>query len=271
MADDHRAVYEALLAVHDQGTPAALVTIIATQGSMPRHIGSKMLVYPDGRIVGTIGGGAMEARVIQSALTALAEAKARTETYSLNNLQDGDPGICGGTATLFIEPLDVKPTLLVIGGGHSGKALAELGKWMGFRVALCDDRAEFANAQVVPDLDAYVVCPPAEVAEHYAINAQTYIACLTRGLPVDVHLLPALVRTPAPYIGVIGSKRRWALTMKALKEQGMSEADLARIHAPIGLELQAESPREIAISILAEMIMVRRGGTGAPMRWTGDE
>lgn len=270
MADDHQAVYQALLAAHEAGASAALATIIQTQGSMPRHSGSKMLVYEDGRIVGTIGGGAMESLVIKAALASLADGQSRIETYTLNNLDDGDPGICGGTARIFIEPLTTAPTLLVIGGGHVGKALAELGKWVGYRVVLTDDRPEYANESHVAGLDDYVVCAPAEVVEKVQITTQTYIAAVTRGLPVDVNLIPALLKTPAPYIGLIGSRRRWALTVAALKQEySLTDEQLTRVHAPIGLELQAETPKEIALSILAEMTMIRRGGTGAPMRWLG--
>ncbi len=248
-----------------------MTTVVSVQGSVPRHTGSKMLVHADGSIVGTVGGGAMEAQVIKAALVALVDGQTRMPTYKLNNLEDGDPGICGGTVQVFIEPLGLKPTLLVIGGGHVGKALAQLGKWTGYRVILSDDRPEFCNADYLPGLDAYVVCKPDEVTQQIAINPQTYIACVTRGLPVDVNLMPALLATDAPYIGLIGSRRRWALTVKALKtERGLSESQLARIYAPIGLELEAETPEEIAISILAEITMLRRGGTGKPMRWIGE-
>lgn len=272
IADDHFEVYEALLQVQQKGVPAALATVIETSGSMPRHAGSKMLVYADGRSVGTVGGGAMEALVIKAALASLSDGQTRLETYKLNNLEDGDPGICGGTARIFIEPIGAAPSLLVIGGGHVGKALAELGKWMGYRVILSDDRAEFANEAYLPGMDEYVVCKPADVVTTLNITAQTYIAAVTRGLPVDIHLLPALLATTAPYIGLIGSRRRWAITMKALQEQhGISSEQLARIHAPIGLELEAETPKEIALSILAEITMLRRGGTGKPMQWMTDD
>lgn len=267
MADDHRAVYAALLQVYDNGTPAALATVTHTQGSMPRHAGSKMLVYADGGIVGTVGGGAMENKVIQAAQQAIASGKASSETYTLNNLDDGDPGICGGTATIFIEPLAVMPTLLVIGGGHVGKAVAELGLWLGFRVLLSDDRPEYANESYLPGLAGYVVCKPGEITERVNIQRSTYVAAVTRGLPVDLALIPALLQTEAAYIGLIGSERRWAITAKALREQhNLTPEQLARVHAPIGLELEAESPREIALSILAEITMVRRGGTGKPMK-----
>jgi len=271
MADDHLEVYAALLDVHRQGQQAALATVIETQGSMPRHTGSKMLVYADGSIVGTVGGGAMESLVIKAAKSAISEGRTRVENYSLNNLEDGDPGICGGSARIFIEPIDAAPTLLVIGGGHVGKAVSELGKWLGYRVVLNDDRIEYANEDYVPGLDQYLVCKPAEISNVLRITPNTYVAAVTRGLPVDIDLIPVLLATSARYIGLIGSRRRWALTIRALKEKhGLDETDLQRVHAPIGLELEAESPKEIALSIMAEITMIRRGGSGHPMRWMGN-
>lgn len=264
-------VYEALIEAQQAGEAVALATVVSVKGSVPRHAGSKMLVRGDGSIIGTVGGGAMEALVIKVALEALADGQTRMPSYTLNSLEDGDPGVCGGTVQVFIEPVGVNPTLLVIGGGHVGKALTVLGKWMGYRVVLSDDRPEFCNPEYVSGLDTYMICKPAEVAEQVAINGQTYIACVTRGLPVDVNLIPALLATSAPYIGLIGSRRRWALTVKALKtEHGLRDADLQRVHAPIGLELEAETPEEIALSIMAEITMLRRGGSGKPMRWLGE-
>ncbi len=264
--DDHSAVYEALALAQAEGHAVALATVVQTEGSIPRHTGSKMLIHTDGKIVGTIGGGAMEGLVITAAKESLTDGQTRLETYTLNNLEDGDPGICGGTAQIFIEPIGIQSTLVVIGGGHCGKELAQLGKWMGYRVVLSDDRDTFCNPDYAPGLDAYIVCKPTEITEHLTINAQSYVACVTRGLPVDIHLIPALLNTDAAYIGVIGSRRRWSLTVKALKEEtNLTSADLMHIHAPIGLELEAETPKEIAISIMAEIIMLQRGGTGKPM------
>lgn len=264
MDDDHKAVYEALLAAHASGAPCVLVTVISTQGSMPRHAGSKMLVNADGTTIGTIGGGAMESRVVGDALAALAAGEPRTVTYTLNSLDDGDPGICGGSAQLFIEPVQPPLTLLVIGGGHCGKALAELAHWSGYRVILSDDRPDYCNPSVVPGLAGYVVCPPAQIVDHLTIDHNTYIAAVTRGLAVDLHLIPALLRTPAPYIGLIGSRRRWLLTARALRSAGVSDDQIDRVRSPIGLELNAETPKEIAVSILAEIIAVRRGAPCDP-------
>ncbi len=265
--DDTRAVYEALLQAQDKGQEAALATVISVQGSVPRHVGSKMLVRTDGSCVGTVGGGKMENLVIAEALAVCADGQARTRSYTLNDIAAGDPGICGGTVEVFIEAVIAPPTLVIIGGGHVGKALAELGKWSGFRVILSDDRDDFCNPTYAPGLDGYIVCKPGEIIEQMVIGRSTYVAAVTRGLPVDINLIPALLKTKAPYIGLIGSRRRWALTAKALKEErGLTDADLARVVAPIGLELNAETPKEIAISIMAEIVMRRRGGTGEPMQ-----
>ncbi|HEX2906935.1 MAG TPA: XdhC family protein [Phototrophicaceae bacterium] len=270
MSED-RAVFEALVAAQAKGEPVALATVVSVQGSVPRHEGSKMLVRADGSIISTVGGGTMEQRVIQEALAALKDGKTRLLSYSMNDINAGDPGVCGGTVQVFVEPIGAAPALLVIGVGHVGKALAELGKWAGYRVVVSDDREEFCNPDYLPGMDEYAVCKPGKIAECVEITPLTYIAAVTRGLTVDVDLVPALLQTEAAYIGVIGSRRRWALTVKALKEErGLTNEQLARVHAPIGLEIRAETPQEIAVSILAEIIMRRRGGDGQPMQWLGE-
>ena len=265
MSED-RAVYEAVLAAKEQGEWAALATVVNVIGSVPRHAGSKMLVRQDGSIIGTVGGGAMESLVVKEALAAIQDGQTRMPSYTLNDLASGDPGVCGGTLQVFIEPIGAAPTLLVIGGGHVGKALAELGLWSGWRVVLSDDRPAYCNPEYIKGLAGYVVCKPNQIAEQVTINTQTYIAAVTRGLPVDIGLVPALLATHAAYIGLIGSRRRWALTMKALREErGMTDGDFQRVYAPIGLELNAETPQEIAISIMAQITMLRRGGDGTAM------
>ncbi len=266
MSED-RTVFAALVEAQEKGEVVTLATVVSVQGSVPRHEGSKMLVRGDGSLVGTIGGGAMEARVIKEALEAMRDGKTRMPSYTLNDIAAGDAGICGGTVQVFIEPLGSAPTLLVIGGGHVGKALAELGKWSGYRVILSDDREAYCNPQYVPGLDGYIICKPGEVLQHTTVNAQTYVAAVTRGLPVDIDLIPSLLSSEAAYVGLIGSRRRWAITVKSLKEErGLTDADLERVYAPIGLELQAETPQEIAISIMAQITMIRRGGDGEAMK-----
>lgn len=265
--NDDQPVFEAVLEALRAGKPAALATVVATQGSVPRQPGSKMLVWPDGSIVGTVGGGEMEARVVAEAQAALDDGKPRLLNYRLTDLAAGDPGICGGSVEVFVEPLNLPPALVVFGAGHVGKAVAELAKWLGFRVDVVDDRTGLATPEQIPGMDGYHEASPSELPAGLAITRRTSIVAVTRGLAVDRDLIPLLLRTEAAYIGLIGSRRRWLATVEALEAQGIAREQIARIHAPIGLELGAETPKEIAISILAEVIMVLRGGSGAPMRW----
>lgn len=249
-----------------RGESAVLCTIIRAEGSTPRHIGSKMLVYEDGSFAGTVGGGEMERRVMDEARAALKDGQPRVLAYSMTDPARGDPGVCGGQVEIFVEPLTPPAQVVVIGGGHVGKAVAHLAKWLGFRVAVSDDRPEFCTPEVHPDADAFYPIPLAELPRQLNITPQTYLVLTTRGVTVDTAGLPALLETRAGYIGVIGSRRRWATTVKELKTKGIGAKALARIHSPMGLELNAETPEEIAVSIMAEIIMQRNAGSGKPMR-----
>ncbi len=255
-----------LAELQSRAQPVALCTIIGSQGSTPRHVGSKMLVLPDGSIAGTVGGGDLENRVRQAAFEALEDGQPRRVSYNMADPARGDPGVCGGQVEVFVEPILPPPLMLVIGGGHVGKAVAHLAKWLGFRVAVSDDRAEFCTPQENPDADAFYPMAMQDLPGQLTIDRQTYIVLTTRGVSVDVPGLPALLETPAAYIGVIGSRRRWATTVKELKTRGYPVEKLERVHSPIGLELQAETPEEIAVSILAEVLMLRNRASGAPMR-----
>lgn len=268
MSDD-RAVFEAVVTAQRENKLAALATVIETQGSVPRQAGSKMLIWPDGQIVGTVGGGQMEAYIIGEAQAALRDGATRVLTYNLSDLGAGDPGVCGGTVRVFVEPLLTPVTLVVIGCGHVGRAVAELAKWLELHVVVVDDRPGYATPEVIPGMDGYHTVAAAELLDHVAITPRTAVAAVTRGLPVDERLLPVLLATEAPYIGLIGSRRRWALTIEALEAQGLPREQLSRVRAPIGLEIGAETPKEIAVSILAEIIMVLRQATGQPMQWHG--
>lgn len=260
------AIYSALAKLEQAGESGALCTIIHSRGSTPRHQGSKMLVYADGRFTGTVGGGEIENRVLREALAAMQDGQSRLLSYDMVNPQAGDPGVCGGTVEVYVEPVLPRPLVLIIGGGHVGKAVAHLAHWLNFRVAVSDDRVEFCTPEANPDADLFFPVPMAELPQQLTINPQTYILLTTRGATVDIAGLPGLLDSPAAYLGVIGSKRRWALTRKALLEAGFSEEKLNRVVSPIGLELNAETPEEIAVSIMAEIIMLRNGGTGRPMR-----
>ncbi len=266
-------LFRLLQQAQEKGQDVALATVVRTQGSVPRHAGSKMIVWPDGRIAGTVGGGMLESMVIKAAQGVITSARPELVTYRMNDMAAGDVGVCGGTVDVFIEPVLPPPTVLVIGCGHVGKEVAALAKWVGYRVIVSDDRADLCTPSHIPDMDGYYVTPAAELGKHVPITSQTYVAAMTRGQTVDLELLPVLFASPARYIGLIGSRRRWALTVEALRQAGFGDDQLARVHAPVGLDLNAETPREIAVSVVAEIIMVQHGGEGRPMRWldTHDE
>src|SRR6266498_5741615 len=260
------SIYQALSELEKNNESAALCTVVKSEGSTPRHVGSKMLVYPDGKFIGTVGGGELENRVMKSARESLNNGSAITLSYTMADPSRGDPGVCGGTVEVFVEPILPPAMILVIGAGHVGKAVVHLAKWLGFRVAVSDDRAEFCNPESTPGGDAYYPVEMGKLAEHLKINRQTYIVITSRGSGVDAAGLPGLLEADAAYIGVIGSRRRWLTTAKALKEKGVSDEKLARVHSPMGLELNAETPEEIAVSILAEILMIKDKGTGKSMK-----
>jgi xanthine dehydrogenase accessory factor len=279
------------------GRAVALVTVINTSRSVPRHAGAKLLVIDDletkgraetaltagvsatistvntvnpvntrvatntintYRTIGTIGGGEMEARCIAAATEALADGKCRTLRYELLDAANGDPGVCGGTVELFVEPFLPTPTLYVIGCGHVGAAVVNLAKWMGYRVVATDDRLDLAAEANLPGADAVFAGPFASALQAEPIGAHTSVVVVTRNMAVDLELLPLVLETSARFIGVMGSARRWSSTVEALSERGITSEALARVHSPIGLNIGAETPEEIAVSIMAAVVADRR-------------
>ena len=263
------SVYRTLAEIERRGEAAALCTVVRARGSVPRQAGAKMIVFADGRIEGTVGGGELESRIIQEALAALAAGTPRLVQHALRDPGRGDPGVCGGEVEIFVEPMQARPLLLVIGAGHVGRALVHLGHWLGFRVVVSDDRPEVCTPEATPGADEYVCARVAELPQRIAFDSRTCIVMPTRGVPVDVDGLPHLLNVPHAYLGVIGSRRRWATAVKQLEQRGVPRARLERVHAPMGLELNAETPEEIALSVMAEIVMLRCGGTGKSMRWLG--
>jgi xanthine dehydrogenase accessory factor len=259
-------IYQAITELEKNNESAALCTVVNSEGSTPRHVGSKMLVYRDGKFIGTVGGGELESRVIKVALEIINTGKAQNLSYTMADPVRGDPGVCGGTVEVFVEPILPPAILLVVGGGHVGRAVVHLAKWLGFRVAVSDDRTEFCNPESVPGADAYYPGPMADLPNQLKLTPQTYLVVTSRGSALDAAGLPPLLDSDAAYIGVIGSKRRWLTTVKALREKGVAEEKIARVHSPMGIELNAETPEEIAVSILAEILMLRDRGTGKMMK-----
>ena len=263
------SIYQALAELEKNNESAALCTVTGSEGSTPRHVGSKMLVYPDGRFIGTVGGGDLEHRVLDEAWMSISDGQSRKLHYNMADPSRGDPGVCGGQVEVFVEPILPPPLLVVIGAGHVGKAVVHLAKWLGYHVAVNDDRVEFCTPESTPEADAYYPVTMDKLPEHIKIDKRTILILTTRGSAVDAAGLAPLLDSAAAYIGIIGSKRRWATTVKALKEKGISEDKIAKVHSPMGLELQAETPEEIAVSIMAEVMMIKDKGTGKSMKTSG--
>jgi len=251
---DHRALLTELSAAVDRGTPVVVATIVETARSVPRHAGAKMLIYTDGTSSGTVGGGQVEALIRSDALEALAEQSTRIKQYTLEDPERGDPGICGGTMTVALEPYMPPHTLFVIGCGHVGRAVVDLAHWLGYRTVATDDRPELVDETSMPNADVRLVGTVEQALIEEPPGAHTSIVVVTRSHEMDVEIVPMLVATPARYIGVMGSKRRWAATRARLLESGVAAEALDRIHVPIGLRIGAETVEEIAVSILSEII-----------------
>lgn len=262
-----KEVLEAALRAQESGERAALVTVTATEGSTPQKAGAKMVVYPDGRIVGTIGGGCVEAEMTWRARQAIERGRPQTASYELTPDQAGEDGlICGGRMEVFIEPIEGTPTLCLFGGGHVAQPLARMARAAGFRVEVADDRVKFANADRFPDADLIVVDEFLEAAGKMTLGPNTYAVVVTRGHKGDADALEACSGKGLRFIGLLASKPKFVHVAAALGERGVAPSEIARIHAPLGLELGAVTPEEIAVSILAEMIAVRRGVDAAAIR-----
>lgn len=273
-------VFQAVNDVFARGESAALVTIIRTQGSTPQRVGAKMLVFPDGRTVGTIGGGCYENDAFWKARRALETRKPLVARYELaDDLAEESGLICGGQMEVYVEPLEASPHLYLVGAGHVALHLGRLAAPAGFRVHVIDDREKFSNAERFPDAVEVAVDDIPAWLEKTDFPPTAYAVILTRGHRHDLDALRALAPRPLRYLGLIGSKAKVARLHEALREAGVALADPQRLHAPVGLDIGAVTPQEIAVSILAELIAVKygklaAGGAGAaggaavkPLRW----
>jgi len=269
-------VFEALAQALDRGEDAALVTIVSAQGSTPQRVGAKMLVFPDGRIVGTIGGGCYENDAFWKAKEALQSRKPQLVKYELTDDFAQESGlICGGNMQVYIEPLESTPHLYVIGAGHVGFHLAKLAQTIGFKIHVLDDREKFASRERFPDADEVTVDSIPDWLHKAVIPSNAYVVIVTRGHTHDLDALRSLAARDLRYLGLIGSKAKVKRIYDALLLEGMPPEYLQTVHAPVGLDIGAISPEEIAVSILAELIAVRRGKIHDPrvaavsMRWVG--
>src|SRR5438270_10092645 len=266
----NKEVFEAVDDGLERAEPSAIVTSVATTGSTPQRVGAKMLVIGDGRIVGTIGGGCYENDAFWKAREAITNRRPQLVHYELDDDFAQETGlICGGQMSVYIEPIEPSPELYVVGAGHVGFHLANLAHEIGFRVHVVDDREKFANSERFPNAVELVVDDiPASIGLA-SLQAHAYAVIVTRGHTNDLEALRALAPRELRYLGLIGSRAKVARIYDALVEDRMSPDALKRVHAPIGLDIGAVTPQEIAVSILAELIAVKHGKEhpGA-MQWT---
>jgi xanthine dehydrogenase accessory factor len=248
--------FEELAAAVRERRRVALAVVVEVAGSAPQRPGAKMLVYEDGTILGRVGGGKMELGVIEQALLALEDERSTLLSLELSKENDS---MCGGTAKVYIEPLLPNPELIVAGAGHIGQALAVFAKPLGFRMVLLDSRVEYLElAKERLDGIKAVLIDYADPFQGVDVGPSSCIVVATFGHTHDFNVVLAALKTPARYIGLVGSKSKRAALFDLLQERGFSKEDIARIRTPVGLPIGAVTPQEIAISILAEIIQLRR-------------
>jgi xanthine dehydrogenase accessory factor len=266
----NREVFAAVADALERGEPAALVTIVSTTGSTPQRVGAKMLVFADGRTVGTIGGGCYENDAFGKARESILNRKPQVVHYELDDDFAQETGlVCGGQMDVYIEPIEPSPELYIIGAGHVGFHLARIAEEVGFRVHVADDREKFANAERFPTAIEIVVDDiPAWIARA-TIPVHAYVVVVTRGHTNDLEAMRVLAPRELRYLGLIGSRAKVARIYDQLTTDRMPADQLTRVHAPIGLDIGAVTPQEIAVSILAELIAVKHGKQNpASLRWT---
>lgn len=272
----NQEVFKALAEALDKGEEVALVTIVASTGSTPQRVGAKMLVYSDGRTVGTIGGGCYENEAFWKAREAIKDRRPVSVKYELNDDFAQETGlVCGGQMEVFIEPVEAAPEVFVFGAGHVGYFVARMARDVGFKVHVVDDREKFANTERFGEgIDVVVDEIPAWLGANQ-LPPTSYAVIVTRGHRHDLDTLRELASRNLRYVGLIGSRAKVKRIYDALREEGTSPEALRRIHAPIGLDIGAITPQEIAISILAELIAVKHGKVSesgaatSSMRWEG--
>jgi len=249
-------IYEEVLRLKRLGRISAIATIVECRGSSPQKQGAKMLVRDDGSTMGTLGGGCLEADVVEAARMTMKDGNPMTLPFELTEHEGGL--VCGGTVLVYVEPVLLEPHLVVLGAGHVGKTLSKLARFTGFRVTVVDDRVEFANRENIPDATDIVVNEFTRAFEQVPIDEDTYVVVATRGHNHDLDAVKAALMTKAKYIGLLGSRRKKALLFKALADAGFQREDIGRVVIPVGLPIGSVTPEEIAVSIMAQIIEQRR-------------
>jgi xanthine dehydrogenase accessory factor len=269
--DEFETVTRSALQALERGERVAMATVVQARGSAPRHAGARILVWPDGHIVGTVGGATLEERVIQHAQEALQSSRSRLEKYIFSTENDPESvGLCGGEVLVSIEVLQPAPTLMIIGAGHVALALSQMAPVLEMRLVVVDDRAEFLTAERFPQAVQRIHVHYERESEALepmpvTLTPSTYVLVATWGWD-EPALAQILSARPAPaYVGLISSRTKWRVIRERLQARGIPAESLDQVHAPAGLNLGAETPGEIALSILAEMLAVREKASVSPM------
>ena len=242
----------------EAGKELAIATITKSEGSTPRGLGTSMIVLGDGNIHGTIGGGALEKHVIELCIESIKEGQSKSVDLPLNT--KGVEMICGGGVEVFIDVYKQKPKLLIVGGGHVGYALYKIASLLDFDIVIFEDREEFLTSERFPLAKELVLGSLRENLRNYKIDDSSYIVIVSRSHNSDQESLEEVLNSNAKYIGAMGSKKKIVTMMNNLKELGFSEENLNKIYAPIGLNIAGESPEEIGMSIISEILLVKNNG-----------
>lgn len=272
----HPDIFEEIVRLRREGVPAALATIVGTRGSTPGRTSMRLLVLGDGTFLGTVGGGCLEAEVYDAALEVLASEQPRSLQFRLTEQDSPDSGLmCGGEVTIFVEPITT-PSLWIFGGGHVSKSLCQIAALAGFRTTVVDDRADYSGAGRFPEANETLTAAFPEAVAQMPIRQNSYAVVVTRGHREDGLVLEVLGRRFATgdrlrFLGMIGSKTKQALLWKHLREVGIGEDFLSTVRTPMGAYLGGRSHEEIAVSVVAELIAVRRLGHDLAATWEGRE
>jgi xanthine dehydrogenase accessory factor len=255
-------LYAKIAELSRQGTPFVVATITEVTGSSPRGVGTKMLVLGDGTTVETIGGGALEREVIADARACLASGVSKSKHYVLRVEGEHALGtLCGGEATVFLEVHAPDSTLLIVGAGHVGQKLCSCAKLLDYRVVVLDSREDLVTRERFPQADELICGDSARTAELFPITRSTHVVIVTHSHLHDKEALRSVVGSPAAYVGMMGSGTKVRTVFAQLKEEGVSATLLDRVHSPIGLDIGAETPAELALCIMAEIVAEIYGGT----------
>ena len=257
---DTTNIFQELIRIQESGEEAALCVLTKVNGSSPQITGAKMIVTKSGRLIGTVGGGAIEKKLMEHSLEVINSQTPKTIQYHL--VKDLNMA-CGGQVEAYIEPIETQGRLVLFGAGHVAKATAQVAKLLGFKVTVVDDRQEWANRELYPTADEIIVSEFSDYVKTQTFGAKDHLLIVTRGHSHDQLILESVIRGEFGWLGMIGSKSKVSAAFKRLREIGLSEDKIKRIESPVGLDIGAVSPEEIAISVTARLVQFKRKGIPA--------